>query len=446
MPKVSIIIPVYNARKTIRRCIESVLGQEFTDFELLLMDDGSQDGSGAILDEYQSDPRVRVIHKANSGVSDTRNKALDLARGEYIQFLDADDWATPQATKLFVRAMESSGAQMVIASFYRVEGQRTAVKSDIDTEGALSLEEFADEMARHPADFYYGVLWNKLFQRSIIEEHHLRMDVELKWCEDFIFNLEYLLHVGSVYALQVPVYYYVKTPGSLATTQGTSLVNTVQMKREVMKHYDRFYHHTFDEENYERRALEIRRFLVDFAGDGMVIPGLPGTKKLGEERVRAVQMPVRLNPFTEHYYVGRLIDRYLEDAGRQFSLSLREMQLLACLSSMPEGITRQEAADILDNSVVTTYTLLVGLAARKLVRFERGSGTEEIPGLDDAREREGARAFFGEGELADQVQRAIDHVQEDIEGLQLRGTSHGEREIIRRNHQNFMRNVRNSLS
>ena len=92
MPKVSIIVPVYNAEAVLRRCVDSILAQEFRDFELLLMDDGSKDSSGAICDEYASmDGRVRVVHKENSGVSDTRNQALDMARGEYVAFLDCDD-------------------------------------------------------------------------------------------------------------------------------------------------------------------------------------------------------------------------------------------------------------------------------------------------------------------------------------------------------------------
>lgn len=91
-PTVSIIVPVYNAEACLRRCVESVLNQEFTDFELILANDGSRDGSGALCDEFAGvDNRVRVFHKENSGVSDTRNLGLDQAQGRYLQFLDADD-------------------------------------------------------------------------------------------------------------------------------------------------------------------------------------------------------------------------------------------------------------------------------------------------------------------------------------------------------------------
>ena len=118
IPTVSIIVPVYNAERTIRRCIESILNQEYTDFELLLVDDGSLDASGAICDEYAGrDSRVQVFHKANSGVSSSRNLALDRAQGTYLQFLDSDDWITPDATRSLVRAMEDGSCDMVISDF-----------------------------------------------------------------------------------------------------------------------------------------------------------------------------------------------------------------------------------------------------------------------------------------------------------------------------------------
>ena len=232
-PIVSIIVPVYNAEETLRRCIESVLNQGFTDFELLLVDDGSTDSSAGICREYENgDRRVRVIHKENTGVSDTRNLGLSEARGTFVQFLDSDDWITPDATSLMIRAARDSGADMVIADFYRVIGDRVAHKGDIEKDGLLSLEEFAGFMMENPADFYYGVLWNKLFKREIIAQHGLSMDKTISWCEDFMFNLEYLRHVKTVYALRVPVYYYVKTKGSLVS-QGLSLTKTIKMKRMV---------------------------------------------------------------------------------------------------------------------------------------------------------------------------------------------------------------------
>ena len=92
-PKITVIVPVYNTEKYLRRCVDSILAQTFTDFELLLIDDGSTDGSGAICDEYaKKDSRVRVFHKEIGGVSSARNLGLDKAYGEWISFVDSDDW------------------------------------------------------------------------------------------------------------------------------------------------------------------------------------------------------------------------------------------------------------------------------------------------------------------------------------------------------------------
>ena len=281
-PCVSIIVPVYNAEASLRRCVESVLNQEFTDFELILANDGSRDGSGGICDAFAAaDSRVRVIHKENTGVSDTRNQAISQARGRYLQFLDSDDWITPNATKLLVRAAESRGCDMVVADFYRVVGERVSHKGDIDEDTVLTREEYAAHMMENPADFYYGVLWNKLYRRELVEAHHLRMDPDISWCEDFMFNLEYIRHAQTFFALQVPVYYYVRTKGSLAS-QALSISKTVRMKLTVFEYYNQFYKAVLDEEEYEKSRLKVYRFLFDAAQDGAALP-LPGSTRLGEE-------------------------------------------------------------------------------------------------------------------------------------------------------------------
>ena len=107
MPFVSLIIPVYNAEKYLRRCLTSAMEQTFKDMEILVVNDGSTDESLAICLEYaQMDPRFHIINKENTGVSDSRNRAIQIAKGDYLQFMDSDDWLTPDATETFVYAAQ----------------------------------------------------------------------------------------------------------------------------------------------------------------------------------------------------------------------------------------------------------------------------------------------------------------------------------------------------
>ena len=279
-PMVSIIVPIYNAEQYLRRCVDSILNQEYTDYELLLVNDGSTDASGDICEEYgDQDPRVIVIQKENTGVSDSRSRALDRARGKYLQFLDSDDWITPDATRLFVRAAEEYGCDMVISGFYRVVGERLSPKGDIEEEGVLTREEFAAHMMENPADFYYGVLWNKLYRRDIVEEHKLRMDTDISWCEDFMFNLEYLRIARYIVAVPSPVYYYVRTKNSIVSQ--TYGMTTLKIRLAAFDEYKQFYMDVLDEKAYQKARLKVYRFLVDVAMDGVVLPKpAPGTRSL----------------------------------------------------------------------------------------------------------------------------------------------------------------------
>ena len=379
-PTVSIIVPVYNAEATISRCIESIINQEYRDFELLLIDDGSTDSSGTICDRYAAeDSRIRLIHKENTGVSETRNMALDLACGTYLQFLDSDDWITPNATRLFVEEAERYHCDMVISDFYRVVGKRVAHKGDIDDDCVLTQEEFSAHMLQNPADFYYGVLWNKLYRRDIVEKYHLRMNPQISWCEDFMFNLEYIRHAEVFYALQVPVYYYVKTKGSLAS-QGMSISKTIKMKLMVFEYYNNFYKHVLDEEDYEKSRLQVYRFLVDAASDGAVPPSFfSGSKKLGEERNSVSQEVVAGEGILmDDYRDRKLLDYYLEPIAQKNNLTLGEVRLLLCLSQLRHIGTRKEIADFAGITVRSLSLLLQRLSLKNMLKYEENRTTKEL--------------------------------------------------------------------
>lgn len=451
-PTVSIIVPVYNAESSLCRCVDSILAQEYRDFELLLADDGSTDNSPAVCDAYaRSDSRVRVIHKENTGVSDTRNKAIDLACGIYLQFLDSDDWITPDATKLLVRTAEDNHCDLVIADFYRVVGERVSQKGDIDENAVMTREEFAGHMMKNPADFYYGVIWNKLYRRDIVESHGLRMNTSLSWCEDFLFNLEYILHADSFCALRAPIYYYVKTKGSLVS-QSITIVNSVRTKLMVFEYYNRFYKHVLDEKEYEKNRLQVYRFLIDAAKDGAVPPAiLPGTTKLGSERSSICPEAATGEGILSSFYRNRkLLDRYLDAAALQHSLTLEEARLMMYLNHAREISTKKDLADFTGMSLRALALTLQKLEAKKLIRVSEhpADRTRRPPSASSgSRKKSSPRKVLNITFLpeASSILRALQVVLTDFDQVRFSGLDDDElvqyailSEKIRRNIQNTL--------
>ena len=426
-PMVSIIVPIYNAEQYLRRCVDSILNQEYTDFEVFLVNDGSTDSSGDICEEYgNKDTRVIVIQKENTGVSDSRNRALDRARGKYLQFLDSDDWITPDATRLFVRAAEEYGCDMVISDFYRVVGERLSPKGDIEEEGVLTREEFAAHMMENPADFYYGVLWNKLYRRDIVEEHKLRMDTDISWCEDFMFNLEYIRYAKVFYALHAPIYYYVKRKGSLAS-QGINISKTVKMKLNVFEYYNNFYKHVLEEEDYEKNRLQVYRFFIDAAGDGTVPPSiLPGSKKLGDERVFVnTEILQAEGPAGEDYRKRKLLEHYLEPVALKGDLKVMDVRLLLCLCEKHEWDSRRELADFAGITRTNLTSGLQRLTMKGFLKVEevkepKPSKKDKTTGKNKTKTAEMAETKRKErgGRIAVTILPAADAVMKELEMAQ----------------------------
>ena len=293
-PMVSVIVPVYNAESTLRRCADSILEQSYPDLELILVDDGSPDESGALCDAWAAkDDRVTVIHQDDLGVSGARNSGLCRfvvsidgsiqgirnATGLYYKIVDSDDWLTPDATEKLVAAAEAHQADLVIADFYRVSGKLVASKHRVMPVGVMTRREYASKMMENPASFYYGVLWNKLYRRDLVVQHHLEMNPALRICEDFMFNLEYLRVARYIVAVPSPVYYYVRTKNSIVSQ--TYGMTTLKIRLAAFDEYKQFYMDVLDEKAYQKARLKVYRFLVDVAMDGVVLPKpAPGTRSL----------------------------------------------------------------------------------------------------------------------------------------------------------------------
>lgn len=387
MVKVSVIIPVYNAEKTIERCVRSVLDQEFQDLELIAVDDGSKDASGKILDEIaEKDSRLHVVHVENGGVSRARNIGLSMIQGEYVQFLDADDYIPMESTKLLVRTMEKSQCDLVIADFYRVVGDKVARKGSIRSDALLTLQEFATLMMESPSDFYYGVLWNKLYRSSILLENDLKMDEDLNYCEDFIFNMEYLLHTKTINPLPVPVYYYIKTEGSLVT-QSMTLTKVVSTKINVYSYYNNFFRNVLDEKQYRKDRLAIAGYLVNSASDDHAPGFLPGTRKLGNETIRALfkdEDSGKSEAFISmSYYMLKLFEKYELNISMKNNVEFRDVQVLSAIYLAGTIHDPKEISDFTGLPQIVVTAVIQHLLITGKIRSELKDRQPEISIVDE---------------------------------------------------------------
>ena len=241
-PKISIIVPVYNTEQYLSRCVDSILNQSFSDFDLQLIDDGSRDSSGAICDEYTAkDSRVRVFHKENGGVSSARNLGLKEAKGEWVCFVDSDDELLAGGLQTMVDGI-SDEVDMVMAGYYELEGEMLQ-KDTTSFGGNGIIDRNKALLMMYPSlDLpYMGYSWGKLFKRNLVLEN-LSFDEHVRIKEDTLFVVEYLCSIQKlVYYTSTPVYKYVKLPtgvmGGMSQSYNpnylTSFDAVVRMNKQV---------------------------------------------------------------------------------------------------------------------------------------------------------------------------------------------------------------------
>ena len=208
-PKISIIVPVYNVEKYLHRCIDSILVQTFTDFECIFIDDGSTDGSGRILDEYATeDGRVRVIHQANAGVSAARNAGLAMAHGEWIGFVDSDDWIEPNMYEYLYANAKNTNADAVVCGFFGQHCRR--VRQMCGTEKALKLI--------FEKNGFGGFSFLRLTAAEKVQD--IRFDVNISYLEDSAFFYEVFKRCEKVYWDNKPLYHYEYNQSSVTSAYG----------------------------------------------------------------------------------------------------------------------------------------------------------------------------------------------------------------------------------
>ena len=216
MPKLSVIVPVYNTEKYLRECIDSILAQTFTDFELILVDDGSTDSSGAICDEYAAkDPRIQVIHQENGGVTRARKAAMKIAAGKWISFIDSDDWISPTMFDTMLEKVFTGATQIIICDMFLEFPNKTEIVGTLADEGFYDKAAMAQKIYptmlmnfEHRRPGMGGWLINKIFDKALLEKVFWSVEDSFVFSEDALCCYASLLESAGIYVFSTPLYHY----------------------------------------------------------------------------------------------------------------------------------------------------------------------------------------------------------------------------------------------
>lgn len=219
-PLISVVIPVWNGEKYLEKCLTSILTQDVKDLEIIVVDDGSTDGTWPVLTRMAGqDSRIRPIHQENGGASVARNTGLEHCRGVYVRFVDADDVVPEGSFAALLASAQAHDSDLVLAAYTEVLAGSRSLRCLNKKDEAIGQEEFLRRLEKLANSFYYGVLWNKLFRGDIIREHKPRFTPGLHWGEDFVFVMDYLAHCRRYSYVTTPVYEYVRNPNGLVVKQ-----------------------------------------------------------------------------------------------------------------------------------------------------------------------------------------------------------------------------------
>ena len=241
MKKISVIIPIYNVEKYLKRCIESVIKQTYSDLEIILVDDGSQDGCAKICDEYKKkDERIIVIHKKNGGLSDARNVGLKVATGEIISYIDSDDYLDLDMYEKMIKAMEEKNADIVVCGTnIDYEDGHTKVKCEKE-EKSFNREEALIELNSFKS--FDMAVWNKLYKREVVDKIEFPVG---KKSEDYFVMYQYFARAKKVVIINQAKYHYFQRSNSISRGK-----NVTHDYIEGSKSQKEFFEKNFPDLNY----------------------------------------------------------------------------------------------------------------------------------------------------------------------------------------------------
>lgn len=280
---VSVIVPVYNVEKYLDKCVNSIVRQSYEKLEIILVDDGSKDTSGMLCDRWkQMDSRIRVIHKQNEGLGFARNSGLDIANGDYVMYIDSDDYIAQDMIEILINKSKETNSDTVYCGLTRVfidgtEGSMPLIYDNRSFAGRKIITDILLEMiGSKPQDgedsnFFMSV-WHAIYSMDIIRKHNIRFVSERQiMCEDIMYHIDYLRYAKKVTCIKDCLYYYRVNPKSLSQVyDATRFERQKVLSRAIIDALDEF----VDSKDYLVR--EQRRFL---GGARMQIQSIVASKE-----------------------------------------------------------------------------------------------------------------------------------------------------------------------
>lgn len=246
LPKISVVIPVYNVENYLHRCVDSVLNQTFQDFEIILINDGSKDSSGEICDEYaKQDKRIKVIHKKNARVSAARNDGIRMAKGKYLSFIDSDDWIEPEMYQEMVNKAEELNLDIIMCDYKKKSKDYEEKRTQPIRGGYYSKDDIKKELFNCLIMFDYIEFpptisnWVCLFNLEFLKKHNLYYDEDIHYSEDSILGSKIMFHAKNFYYLKGCHFYnYFYNPNSTTNTYNGKKWNAyLEINERLIKYF-----------------------------------------------------------------------------------------------------------------------------------------------------------------------------------------------------------------
>lgn len=293
MNKVSIILPIYNVEKYLKKSVDSVINQTYQNLEIILVDDGSKDSSGRICDELtETDKRIKVIHKPNGGLASARNAGYEVATGEYLMYIDSDDVIKKELVEVCVKKAGMNNSDVVVYGYEKVDELGNILETCVWDNKTYNYEQMLDRLYSSIMEMSFGYAWNKMYRKSILDKSGVLGDPKVIDREDLVYNMELLKYWNKITYINYVGYEYLQ--------RSTSLLHNSNLAR--LKGVEYFVNRVHDV-NIEKAHRKVFNMVVlHYLADAIIKNILWNTELKTEEKNKLMKEIIKRCPHKEELY------------------------------------------------------------------------------------------------------------------------------------------------